>query len=76
MAPGSYEHMAKQVGTALVATQTTTPARFHPEGLELVSPKGEARGYVEPKQVNGRFVLEDLLMMRSGLACVKVKAFA
>ncbi len=54
-----------------MATQATTPARVHPEGLELVSPKGEARGYVEPKQVNGRFVLEDLWIMQGSVCDLK-----
>ena len=54
-----------------MATQTTTPARFHPEGLELTSPRGEARGYVEPKQVGGRYVLEDLWVMQGSVCDLK-----
>lgn len=54
-----------------MATQTTAPARAHPEGLELVSPKGEARGYVEPKQIGGRYVLEDLWVMQGSVCDLK-----
>jgi len=54
-----------------MATQATTPTRVHPEGLELVSPKGEARGYVEPKQVNGRFAVEDLWILQGSVCDLK-----
>jgi MoaA/NifB/PqqE/SkfB family radical SAM enzyme len=54
-----------------MATQTTAPAPAHPEGLELVSPKGEARGYVEPKQVAGQYVLEDLWVMQGSVCDLK-----
>ncbi|MCI0624440.1 MAG: radical SAM protein [Acidobacteria bacterium] len=54
-----------------MATQATTPTRVHPEGLELVSPKGEARGYVDPKRVEGRQVFEDLWIMQGSLCDLK-----
>ncbi len=54
-----------------MATQASAPARLHPQGLELLSPKGEARGYVEPKQVNGRYVLEDLWVMQGSVCDLK-----
>jgi len=71
MAPDFHVHLAKQVGTALMATQTTAPESAHPEGLELVSPKGEARGYVEPKRVGGRYALEDLWVMQGSVCDLK-----
>lgn len=54
-----------------MATQATTPVRTHPEGLELVSARGEPRGYVEPKQVAGQFVLEDLWIIQGSLCDLK-----
>lgn len=54
-----------------MATETTTLIRRHPDGLALISPQGEPRGYVEPKQVNGRFVLEDLWVMQGSLCDLK-----
>lgn len=50
-----------------MATQATSPARVHPEGLALVNPRGEPRGYVDPKQVEGRYVLEDLWVMQGSV---------
>ena len=43
----------------------------HPDGLALTSPGGEARGYVEPKQVAGRLVLEDFWVMQGSLCDLK-----
>jgi sulfatase maturation enzyme AslB (radical SAM superfamily) len=54
-----------------MATETLPLTRRHPDGLELTSPKGEARGFVEPKQVEGRFVLEDLWVMQGSLCDLK-----
>ncbi|HXE75027.1 MAG TPA: radical SAM protein [Candidatus Xenobia bacterium] len=54
-----------------MATQTTTPTQLHPEGLELVGPRGEQRGYVDPKQVEGRYVLEDLWIMQGSVCDLK-----
>ncbi len=39
----------------------------HPDGIELSNAKGEQRGYVEPKRVAGRAVLEDLWVMQGSL---------
>jgi MoaA/NifB/PqqE/SkfB family radical SAM enzyme len=39
----------------------------HPEGLELRNPRGEARGFVDPKQDGGRPVLEDLWIMQGSV---------
>jgi len=39
----------------------------HPEGLELLNAKGEQRGFVEPKRVAGRPLLEDLWIMQGSL---------
>ncbi len=52
-------------------TQAQLPVRQHPEGLELVSARGEARGHVDPKQVNGRYVLEELWIMQGSLCDLK-----
>ena len=46
---------------------TKAPRPLHPEGLELVSPRGEPRGFVDPKVVEGRFALEDLWVMQGSL---------
>jgi MoaA/NifB/PqqE/SkfB family radical SAM enzyme len=54
-----------------MATEAVPGVRQHPDGLALVSAKGEARGYVEPKQVEGRFVLEDLWVMPGSLCDLK-----
>jgi len=45
----------------------------HPEGLELVSANGEQRGFVEPKRVAGRLVLEDLWVMQGSLCDLRCK---
>ncbi|MCI0356087.1 MAG: radical SAM protein [Acidobacteria bacterium] len=50
-----------------MATQPQIESRQHPDGLELVNARGEVRGYVEPKRVNSRFVLEDLWVMQGSL---------
>jgi sulfatase maturation enzyme AslB (radical SAM superfamily) len=55
----------------LMATPAQTQIRQHPDGLELVNARGEARGYVDPKQVNGRNVLEDLWIMQGSLCDLK-----
>lgn len=54
-----------------MATETTTLIRSHPDGLALISPRGEARGYVEPKRVGGHYVLEDLWVMQGSLCDLK-----
>lgn len=54
-----------------MATQTATLIRAHPDGLELTNAKGEQRGYVEPKQVDGQYVLEDLWVMQGSLCDLK-----
>ena len=58
-------------GLLLMATETLPAIRQHPDGLALTSPRGEARGFVEPKQVNGRYVLEDLWVMQGSLCDLK-----
>lgn len=50
-----------------MATQVSTLVRQHPDGLELFNAKGEERGYVEPKRLAGRPVLEDLWVMQGSL---------
>jgi MoaA/NifB/PqqE/SkfB family radical SAM enzyme len=55
----------------LMATQILPTIRQHPDGLELVSPRGDPRGYVDPKQVEGRYVLEDLWVMQGSLCDLK-----
>ena len=45
----------------------------HPNGIELTSPKGEQRGFVEPKLRDGRPVLEDLWVMQGSLCDLKCK---
>lgn len=54
-----------------MATQTTTLICQHPTGLALTNAKGEPRGYVDPKQIHGRFVLEDLWVMQGSLCDLK-----
>ncbi|MFQ5777004.1 MAG: radical SAM protein [Terriglobia bacterium] len=54
-----------------MATLTATLTRQHPHGLALTSPKGEQRGYVEPKQAGGHCVLEDLWIMQGSLCDLK-----
>jgi len=45
----------------------------HPDGLEMSNARGERRGYVEPKQVAGRHVLEDLWVMQGSVCDLKCK---
>ena len=45
----------------------------HPIGIALTSPKGEHRGFVDPKTRNGRPVLEDLWVMQGSLCDLKCK---
>src|SRR5262245_58721439 len=45
----------------------------HPDGLLLVSAKGEPRGFVEPRLESGRPVLEDLWIMQGSLCDLKCK---
>src|SRR2546425_4898595 len=52
-------------------TQIQVPVRQHPDGLELVNARGETRGYVDPRQVNGRYVLEDLWIMQGSICDLK-----
>lgn len=54
-----------------MATETLRVTSRHPEGLALTNAKGEARGFVEPKQVDGRLVLEDLWVMQGSLCDLK-----
>ncbi|MGH9804135.1 MAG: radical SAM protein [Candidatus Acidiferrales bacterium] len=54
-----------------MATEVLPRVLQHPDGLPLASPRGEARGYVEPKQVAGRYVLEDLWVMQGSLCDLK-----
>ncbi len=56
-----------------MATQTPTLIRQHPDGLELISARGEQRGFVEPKRVAGRPVLEDLWVMQGSVCDLKCK---
>jgi sulfatase maturation enzyme AslB (radical SAM superfamily) len=46
---------------------------MHPEGLELFDRKGNARGFVDPKQVNGRPSLEDLWVMQGSICDLRCK---
>jgi hypothetical protein len=45
----------------------------HPDGLALSNARGERRGYVEPKQIDGRPVLEDLWVMQGSVCDLKCK---
>src|SRR5262249_44326668 len=56
---------------SLMATQVSPAIYQHPDGLELSNAKGEQRGYVEPKRVGGRPVLEDLWVMQGSLCDLK-----
>lgn len=53
-----------QVGGRLMA---------HPDGLELRNPRGEQRGFVEPKRIAGRYVLEDLWVMQGSVCDLKCR---
>jgi sulfatase maturation enzyme AslB (radical SAM superfamily) len=64
----------------LMPTQTVSLPRLpheesrqgqHPDGLELISPRGEARGYVDPLQVDGHYQLEDLWVMQGSICDLK-----
>jgi sulfatase maturation enzyme AslB (radical SAM superfamily) len=48
-------------------------AATHPAGLELLSPRGEERGFVDPKRVDGQPVLEDLWVMQGSLCDLRCK---
>ena len=45
----------------------------HPIGIQLASPKGERRGYVDPLLRDGSPVLEDLWVMQGSLCDLKCK---
>jgi MoaA/NifB/PqqE/SkfB family radical SAM enzyme len=45
----------------------------HPDSLELTNTRGEQRGYVEPKQFAGRYILEDLWVMQGSVCDLKCK---
>jgi MoaA/NifB/PqqE/SkfB family radical SAM enzyme len=45
----------------------------HPDGLELLNARGEQRGYVEPKRVDGRHVVEDLWVMQGSVCDLKCR---
>jgi sulfatase maturation enzyme AslB (radical SAM superfamily) len=46
---------------------------MHPEGLALVSSRGEPRGFVDPLAVEGRLALEDLWVMQGSLCDLRCK---
>lgn len=54
-----------------MATKTPQLICCHPDGLALSNAKGEQRGYVDPKQIDGRFALEDLWIMLGSLCDLK-----
>jgi MoaA/NifB/PqqE/SkfB family radical SAM enzyme len=45
----------------------------HPDGLELVNARGEPRGFVNPKEIGGRFALEDLWVMQGSVCDLRCK---
>src|SRR6266567_3135743 len=45
----------------------------HPDGLELVNPRGEQRGFVDPKNLGGKAALEDLWVMQGSLCDLRCK---
>ena len=45
----------------------------HPDELQLTNARGEPRGYVDPKQIAGRYVLEDLWVMRGSVCDLKCR---
>jgi hypothetical protein len=45
----------------------------HPDGLELVNPRGEERGFVDPKRFGGQPVLEDLWVIQGTLCDLRCK---
>jgi MoaA/NifB/PqqE/SkfB family radical SAM enzyme len=45
----------------------------HPDGLDLVSPRGERRGFVDPKRLAGKPVLEDLWLIEGSLCDLRCK---
>ncbi len=45
----------------------------HPDGLELVNPRGDKRGFVDPKRLEGRPVLEDLWVFQGTLCDLRCK---
>ena len=46
---------------------------MHPEGLDLLDQKGNERGFVDPKYVDGRSVLEDLWVMQGSVCDLRCK---
>jgi MoaA/NifB/PqqE/SkfB family radical SAM enzyme len=46
---------------------------MHPEGLELLDKSGNERGFVDPKFVDGRPVLEDLWVMQGSICDLRCK---
>ena len=45
----------------------------HPMGIDMVSLRGDHRGFVDPKQRDGRTVLEDLWVMQGSLCDLQCK---
>ena len=46
---------------------------MHPQGIALQGLKGEQRGYVDPKRVNGEYLLDDLWIMQGSVCDLKCK---
>jgi MoaA/NifB/PqqE/SkfB family radical SAM enzyme len=55
----------------LMGTQATGFIREHPDGLELFNARGEQRGFVDFKRLDGRPVLENLWVMQGSLCDLK-----
>jgi MoaA/NifB/PqqE/SkfB family radical SAM enzyme len=46
---------------------------MHPEGMDLLDKEGNERGFIEPKFVDGRPVLEDLWVMQGSICDLRCK---
>src|SRR5215472_4751629 len=63
-----------RMGSAYQGTPpVATIKAMHAEGLELFDRNGNERGFVDPKSVHGRPVLEDLWVMQGSLCDLRCK---
>src|SRR5438067_5317652 len=63
----------EMAGRGFMETTTDQLIKRHPDGLDLLSSGGDQRGFVEPKSVEGRPVLEDLWVMQGSLCDLRCK---
>lgn len=62
-----WDQLIRSAGLLLRSSQ------MHPDGLELYDRNGNERGFVDPKYVDGRPILEDLWVMQGSICDLRCK---